>query len=210
MIGGYTIIAPKHEAINELHWRFLKRVFDIVFTLLLFLLVFSWLLPLLTILQFILNPGPVLYKCKLLGKRGEGFYCYKFRMMKPVTQAGTKGLKENNDIRITPFGQIMQRYCLNQIPEFVNVLKGDMSIVGPRPYDAYENKGPDYRIESYLYSYLVKPGLTGWAQVNTFHTKKNSYVIRKQDNYDLWYLENWTFLLDLKIIYLTVRKIIKG
>jgi lipopolysaccharide/colanic/teichoic acid biosynthesis glycosyltransferase len=202
MIGGYTIIAPKHEAINELHWRIVKRVFDVVFTLLLFITVLCWLWPLLTILQFILNPGPVLYKSKLYGRKGECFDCYKFRLMKPAVNEGTTGL--------TGFAKFMQRFCLNQIPQFVNVIMGDMSIVGPRPYNSYDNKGPNYRLESYLYSYLVKPGLTGWAQVNTFRTDKNSYVIRKQDNYDLWYLENWTFLLDLKIIYLTVRKIIKG
>jgi putative colanic acid biosynthesis UDP-glucose lipid carrier transferase len=200
MIGGYTIIAPKDEAINELHWRILKRVFDVVFTLVLFAFVLSWLWPLLMLLQFILNPGPVLYKSLLRGRKGECFDCYKFRLMKQDSLDEAPGL--------TGFSKFMQRFCLNLIPQFVNVLIGDMSIVGPRPYDTYGNAAPDYKIESYLYSYIVKPGLTGWAQVNTFHTNKNNYVIRKQENYDLWYVENWTFWLDLKIIWLTIKGII--
>jgi putative colanic acid biosynthesis UDP-glucose lipid carrier transferase len=211
VIDRYTIISIKKETINELHWRLLKRAFDLIFTVLVFFLVFSWLWPLLTALQLILNPGPVFYKAERWGRRGKSFFCYKFRSMKPVAVEGTHKITNKGDSRITPFGNLLRRFSLDELPQFVNVLKGEMSIVGPRPHDAQENMDLKHQIDSYMWRHLVKPGLTGWAQVNGFRGgTKNIYLMKKRTECDLWYVENWSFWLDVQIIFLTIWGMIKG
>jgi len=211
MFDRYTIISLRRETINELHWRLLKRGFDILFTVLVFLLVFSWLLPILTILQILLNPGPIFYKAERWGRNGKSFFCYKFRSMKPAMPTGAHQLTNKNDSRITPYGKILRKLNLDELPQFVNVLRGEMSIVGPRPHDAQENMELKGQINSYMWRHLVKPGITGWAQVNGFRGgTKDMNLMRKRTECDLWYLENWSFWLDIQIIFLTVWRMIKG
>jgi putative colanic acid biosysnthesis UDP-glucose lipid carrier transferase len=215
MIDRYTIISLRKETVNELHWRLLKRSFDILFTLLVFVFVFSWLLPLLTILQLILNPGPIFYKAVRWGRDGASFYCYKFRSMKMAVAAPVNSnvhhCTDKNDTRITPFGKILRKLNLDELPQFINVLKGEMSIVGPRPHDELENMELKGKIKSYMTRHLVKPGITGWAQVNGFRGgTKDMNLMKKRTECDLWYLENWSFWLDIQIIFLTVWRIIKG
>jgi len=211
MIDRYTIISLKKETINELHWRLLKRSFDIVFTIIAFILVFSWLWPVLTILQLILNPGPIFYQAERWGKKGKSFTCYKFRSMKPVSDGENYKITKKNDSRITPFGRFLRKSNLDEIPQFLNVLKGEMSIVGPRPHDAKENIELRGVINSYMWRHLVKPGLTGWAQVKGFRGgTKDMNMMMKRTECDLWYLENWSFWLDLQIIFLTVWLMIVG
>ena len=210
MFDRYTIISLRKETINELHWRLLKRAFDITFTMCVFVFVFSWLWPILTVLQILLNPGPVFYKAERWGRNGKSFFCYKFRSMKPVTTASYQKTNKN-DSRITPFGKILRKLNLDELPQFVNVLKGEMSIVGPRPHDAKENIELKGQINSYMWRHLVKPGVTGWAQVNGFRGgTKDMNLMRKRTECDLWYLENWSFWLDIQIIFLTVWRMIKG
>jgi putative colanic acid biosysnthesis UDP-glucose lipid carrier transferase len=214
-IDRYTIISLRKETVNELHWRLLKRGFDIAFTLMVFVFVFSWLLPLLTILQLILNPGPIFYKAIRWGRNGDSFYCYKFRSMKMAiagsANTGVHHCTDKNDSRITGFGRLLRKLNLDELPQFINVLKGEMSIVGPRPHDELENIELKSKIKSYMLRHLVKPGITGWAQVNGFRGgTKDMNLMRKRTECDLWYLENWSFWLDIQIIFLTVWRMIKG
>ena len=211
VIDRYTIISIKKETINQFHWRLLKRSFDVLFTILVFILLFSWLWPLLTLLQILLNPGPVFYKAERWGRQGKSFFCYKFRSMKPAHIEGTHKITKKGDSRITPFGKLLRRFSLDELPQFVNVLRGEMSIVGPRPHDADENMDLKYQINSYMWRHLVKPGLTGWAQVNGFRGGTNNiYLMKKRTQCDLWYVENWSFWLDIQIICLTVWQMLKG
>jgi putative colanic acid biosynthesis UDP-glucose lipid carrier transferase len=211
VIDRYTIISVKKETINEFHWRLLKRSFDIIFTLIASVLVFSWLWPALMFLQIIFNPGPIYYKAERWGRKGKSFFCYKFRSMVPVSPEGTHRITKKGDARITPFGNFMRKFSLDELPQFINVFKGEMSIVGPRPHDAPENMDLKCQIDSYMWRHLVKPGLTGWAQVNGFRGgTKNLFLMKKRTEYDLWYVENWSFWLDVQIILLTVWRMMTG
>jgi lipopolysaccharide/colanic/teichoic acid biosynthesis glycosyltransferase len=208
-MNGNTLISPKNEAVNELRWRSMKRVFDVSFTLLLYIFVLSWLFPVLIILQVILNPGPVFYRSKMRGKRGESFYCYKFRLMRPSEGETAHGVEDKNNMAYALYKILLQRFNFNKLPEFINVLKGEMSVVGPQLYDAHENIESNYEIKSLIWRNFVKPGLTGWTQVKAYHAEaKNHFRITDKKDYDLWYLEHWSFRLDIWIIFLTVRQIL--
>jgi putative colanic acid biosynthesis UDP-glucose lipid carrier transferase len=215
MFGKFPVISLRVERINELHWRLLKRTFDIVVAIFTFMLLFSWLWPILIILQKIFNPGPVFYKAARWGKNGKEFYCYKFRSMIPQSknhdENGVHNCTSKNDPRITPFGRFLRKTNLDELPQFINVLTGDMSVVGPRPHDVHENLEIKDKIKSYMWRHVGKPGITGWAQVNGFRGgTKDPHLMQKRTNHDIWYIENWSFWLDIQIIILTVWRMIKG
>lgn len=154
------------------------------------------------------SPGPVLFKQYRTGINGKQFKVYKFRSMKvhqekdnQVTQA-TKG-----DSRITPIGAFLRRTSLDELPQFFNVLQGRMSIVGPRPHALAHNEYYKDLVESYMRRHKVKPGITGWAQVNGLRGETDTLdKMQKRVEFDLWYIDNWSLWLDLKIIFLTVFK----
>ncbi|WP_027849711.1 undecaprenyl-phosphate glucose phosphotransferase [Marinospirillum minutulum] len=154
------------------------------------------------------SPGPVLFKQYRTGINGKRFRVYKFRSMKvhqekagQVTQA-TKG-----DSRITPIGGFLRRTSLDELPQFYNVLQGRMSIVGPRPHALAHNEHYKDLVESYMRRHKVKPGITGWAQVSGYRGETDTLdKMQKRVEYDLWYIDNWSLLLDIKIIFLTVFK----
>lgn len=215
MFGNFPIISVRSDKISELHWRILKRLFDIVFTFLIYLFVFSWLWPIIFLLQLILNPGPIFYKASRWGRKGKEFNCYKFRSMTPTScnsdNDGKHVLTNKSDNRITKFGGFLRRTNLDELPQFWNVLKGDMSIVGPRPHDAKENVELKGKINAYMYRHIVKPGVTGWAQVNGYRGgTADISLMKKRTDYDLWYIENWSFWLDIQIVLMTIWKTIKG
>ena len=117
-----------------------------------------------------------------------------------------------NDPRITAFGRVLRKSSLDELPQFWNVLKGDMTIVGPRPHPTPLNIESRDKIELYMFRHLVKPGITGWAQVNGFRgdTKGSDQAMQERIEHDLWYIENWSFWLDIEIIFLTIVRILKG
>ncbi|SHK32076.1 putative colanic acid biosysnthesis UDP-glucose lipid carrier transferase [Halomonas caseinilytica] len=185
--------------------RFFKRVEDIVLGSLFLLLS----LPLCAVIAIILKcqcPGPVLFKQYRAGVNGERFEVYKFRSMEVheepnghVTQA------RRGDPRVTKFGAFLRRTSLDELPQFYNVLQGRMSIVGPRPHALVHNEHYKDLIESYMKRHKVKPGITGWAQVNGFRGATDTIEkMEKRVEHDLWYIDNWSLLLDLKIIWLTI------
>lgn len=186
-----------------------KRLFDIVFSMLV-LLLFSPVYLIVAIAVKLSSPGPVFFKQKRTGKNGKDFYCLKFRTMKVNAEAdklqATKG-----DSRITKVGAVLRKTNLDEMPQFVNVLFGDMSVVGPRPHMVSQTEQYSKLIDEYMVRHLAKPGITGWAQVTGFRgeTSDISQMIGRVKQ-DVWYIENWSFWLDIRIIFQTVFNMIKG
>lgn len=182
-----------------------KACFDKVFAF--FVLLF--LLPVFLIIAILIkldSPGPVFYYPVRIGRGGKSFKVFKFRSMRENdnTSGGTLST-QMNDPRITKLGRILRKYSLDELPQFINVILGDMSVVGPRPHRRFLNRQLQDTVYKYMVRHYVKPGITGWAQVNGWRGPTETEEQRKQRTlHDLWYLENWSFWLDLKIIYLTI------
>jgi len=203
-VAGMPVVDLSTSPMSGMN-QFIKAVEDRLLGLLIFLLITPFLL-LIAIGVKLTSPGPVLFKQKRHGWDGREIRVYKFRSMvvhqeKGVTQA-TKG-----DVRITPFGAFLRRTSLDELPQFFNVLQGRMSIVGPRPHALAHNEEYKDKIEQYMKRHKVKPGITGWAQVNGYRGETDTlYKMQKRVEYDLNYIENWSLWLDLKIIFLTIFK----
>lgn len=197
---------PLQNSVNQ----FLKRTFDIVFsgTALLFLVPLVF-LPV-AIAVKVSSPGPVFFKQKRTGYRGRDFYCYKFRTMKVNADSDSRQATKNDD-RKTRVGDFLRRSSIDELPQFWNVLKGNMSIVGPRPHMLAHTETYRHLIGLYMVRHLIKPGITGWAQINGFRgTTDELWKMEKRVDNDVWYIEHWSFFLDLKIIVKTVINAIKG
>jgi putative colanic acid biosynthesis UDP-glucose lipid carrier transferase len=185
--------------------RFLKRVEDLVLGSLFLLLS----LPVCAIIAVLLktqSPGPVLFKQYRMGSNGRRFKVYKFRSMEVHTEAdGVVTQARQGDPRVTRFGAFLRRTSLDELPQFYNVLQGRMSIVGPRPHALAHNEYYKDVVESYMKRHKVKPGITGWAQVNGLRGgTEDIEKMRLRVEHDLWYIDNWSLWLDLRIIALTV------
>ena len=215
LFNTFPIITVREDKLSQIQWRILKRGFDTAFSLFLFLLVFSWLWPIIAISIKISSKGPVFFKQERAGRGNRPFYAYKFRSMvvesKDVDNNGKYRQATKNDPRITPIGAFLRKTNLDELPQFWNVLKGEMSIVGPRPHP----KPLDYEsrkiVNLYMQRNLVKPGITGWAQVNGLRGETSKPgLMQKRIDHDIWYIENWSFWLDIQIIFLTIWNMIKG
>jgi putative colanic acid biosynthesis UDP-glucose lipid carrier transferase len=197
---------PMESSLN----RDLKRLFDIVFSLLVILLIFPWLFPLIAIAMKISSPGPIFFKQKRNGKNNEEFTCYKFRTMRINNESDSRQA-EKNDSRITKFGKFLRKTNLDELPQFFNVLIGNMSVIGPRPHMLKHTEEYSIIINKFMVRHLVKPGITGWAQVNGYRGgTEDQRMMLKRVRYDVWYIENWSFLLDIKIVFMTVFNMTRG
>ncbi len=215
-IGNFPIITARNEPLEEVNKRFIKRIIDIIFSLLVIILVLSWLFPILAILIKLSSRGPVLFVQDRIGAKNESFKFYKFRTMK----VDENKLKEfipvvAGDKRVTKLGGVLRRSSIDELPQFFNVLIGDMSVVGPRPHAIpYQNMYGQV-FEEIKLRHNVKPGITGWAQVNGLRGDVKDEELNRQRTiqrikYDLWYIENWSMKLDIQIILITIWKAIKG
>lgn len=204
------VLHIRREPLESLLNRFIKRTFDIAFSLFVIITIFPWLFPILALAIKFSSPGPVFFKQKRSGRNNEEFNCYKFRSMAVNKDSDSKQATEN-DTRITLIGKILRKTNMDELPQFFNVLMGHMSVVGPRPHMLKHTKDYSKIIDKFMVRHLVKPGITGWAQVNGFRggTPNPRYMI-KRVQYDMWYVEHWTFLLDIQIIFLTVYNMFKG
>lgn len=189
----------------------IKRGFDIIFSILILLLICTWLFPFIAFLIKMDSKGPVFFKQKRYGFHDEVFNCIKFRTMVVNNESSTKTTQENDD-RITAIGRFLRKTSLDEMPQFINVLMGDMSVVGPRPHmllidDFYKTKIGRYTVRS-----LVKPGITGLAQVNGLRGDNGdmSLEMKKRILADTFYVKNWSMILDLVIILKTVFLVISG
>ena len=208
--GTIPILKPKKLPFEMIETHLVKRCFDIVFSILVITLLLSWLLPILWLIVKLDSKGPFLFKQKRDGINGNQFYCFKVRSMKE-NAASDKISAVKNDERITKIGHFLRKTSLDELPQFFNVLMGDMSIVGPRPHMNIQTKKYITEIDNYLTRNSVKPGITGLAQVSGYRgeVKITSDIINRV-RLDIFYIENWSFLLDLKIISLTIFHMFKG
>jgi putative colanic acid biosynthesis UDP-glucose lipid carrier transferase len=215
LIGNFPVISVRNEPLEEFHWKLLKRAFDIVFSFLFLVLIYSWLYPLIAIFLKKDSDGPVIFIQERIGVKNKKFKCYKFRTLKAVSGKEYFVPVTMDDPRITGFGKFLRKSNLDEIPQFINVLKGEMSIVGPRPHAIpYDNKY-GLIVDEIKLRHNVKPGITGWAQVHglrgdAFSEDENTRRTIKRIEHDIWYIENWSFWLDIQIILLTVWQMIKG
>ncbi len=189
---------------------YIKRFFDIGFSLFIIIFLLSWLYPLLWILIKLESRGPVLFRQPREGLNTDPFICYKFRSMR-MNENSDKVHATKGDSRVTRIGAFMRRTSIDELPQFFNVLRGDMSVVGPRPH--LESLSLEYQkeVDDYLKRHLMKPGITGLAQVSGYRGEiKKKSDIKNRVRLDIFYIENWSFLLDLKIIIQTTMNVFKG
>lgn len=190
--------------------RAIKRAFDIIFSLFILIFVMSWLTPILGLLIRLESKGGIFFKQERGGLKGKNFSFYKFRSMKINKDSDLVDTKKN-DTRVTKVGTFLRRTSIDELPQFYNVLKGDMSVVGPRPHMSLQSLRFEEEVDNYIERHAIKPGITGLAQVSGCRgeiTKKSD--IENRVRYDIFYIENWSFLLDIKIIVKTISNIFKG
>lgn len=158
----------------------------------------------------ITSPGPIFFKQKRSGEAGKEFWCYKFRSMRVNKDSDTMQATKN-DPRKTKLGNFLRKSNIDELPQFINVLLGSMSVVGPRPHMLKHTEEYSKLVDKYMVRHLIKPGITGWAQINGFRGEtKELWQMEGRVERDIWYLEHWTFMLDLYIIYKTVKNLIRG
>jgi putative colanic acid biosynthesis UDP-glucose lipid carrier transferase len=205
----FPVLSLKKTTLNDPLIKLYKRFFDIIFSLVVIIGLLSWLVPLLSILIKLESKGPVFFKQGRPGIDEDEFFCYKFRSMQINEVSETEASKD--DPRVTRTGKFMRKTSLDEMPQFMNVLMGDMSVVGPRPHLWAQNKVYGNKIKKYTVRHCVKPGITGLAQVKGFRgqieTEKDMVNRIKMD---VFYIENWSLILDLKIIHQTVVNIYNG
>lgn len=187
-----------------------KRAFDILFSSLVILLILSWLVPLLYIITRFETNNPLFFKQLRHGYNKKSFWCYKFRSM-TINNCSDSKMCEKNDARVTRIGKILRKTSIDELPQFFNVLKGEMSVVGPRPHMEFHTMEFAKSVDKYLVRHFAKPGITGLAQIKGYRGEiTNKYDIINRTRFDIFYLEKWCPLLDLKIIYYTMFNWLHG
>jgi Undecaprenyl-phosphate glucose phosphotransferase len=204
------VLTIRQEPLESILNRAIKRTFDIIFSLFVIIFIFSWLFPIFIILIKLSSPGPVFFIQKRSGRKNEEFSLYKFRSMRLNEDADTVQATQN-DNRITKMGRFLRKTNMDELPQFLNVLSGQMSVVGPRPHMLKHTEEYSKVIDKFMVRHLVKPGITGWAQVSGYRGATHDLrKMLKRVRYDVWYIENWSLLLDIRIIFMTVVNMIKG
>ena len=210
MMGSVPCLSLHEEPLSWIQNRLLKRTFDIVFSLLFLCTLFIPILIIVTIVTKITMPGPIFFRQKRTGIDGREFYCLKFRSMK-VNDDADLVQATRDDPRTTKWGAIMRKTSIDELPQFINVLLGDMSVVGPRPHMLKHTEEYSKLIDKYMVRHFIKPGITGWSQVNGYRGEtKDLEQMEGRIKGDIWYIEHWSFGLDLFIIYKTIVNAIHG
>jgi putative colanic acid biosynthesis UDP-glucose lipid carrier transferase len=209
-IRDLPILALRSDPLEDVANRVKKRILDIIVSSLVIVFILSWLIPILSILIYLESKGPIFFAQLRTGKNLEPFLCLKFRSMKLNNESDLKQATKN-DSRVTKIGAFLRKTSLDEFPQFINVFKGDMSLVGPRPHMVKHTNDFSKVVDHYMLRQFLKPGITGWAQINGYRGEiANPDQIKDRVSSDLWYLEHWTVWLDLRIIFLTVFKVFKG
>ncbi len=214
-LGSLQIINLRALPLDIIDNKIYKRIFDIIFSSLVIVLLFSWLFPIIALIIKLGSKGPVFFKQERWGLNNKLIVCYKFRSMvttsKDVDVQGNYQQATKDDPRVTKIGRILRKTNLDELPQFFNVLLGSMSVVGPRPHPVPLNLMSKDSVENYMLRHWVKPGITGWAQVNGYRGEtREPRMMQKRVESDVWYIENWTIWLDLQIILQTVVNMVKG
>jgi putative colanic acid biosynthesis UDP-glucose lipid carrier transferase len=209
-VGNMPVLAVRRTPLSYVHNFIIKRVFDVVFSFVFLVALFPLVYLIIAIAVKISSPGPVFFMQERTGRKGATFKCYKFRSMRCNGEAHTKQATAN-DCRTTRVGNMLRRTNLDELPQFINVFKGDMSVVGPRPHMLLHTDQYSRLVNKYMVRHFVKPGITGWAQVNGFRGETRQVEqMEGRIKKDIWYLENWSLWLDIKIICKTVIATVRG
>lgn len=205
-----TIIKVALTPLDDPYNALIKRLFDLVFSLLLFIFVFSWLFIIIAIAVKLSSKGPIFFVQRRSGLNNKGFNCYKFRSMRPNSEAD-KIQASKDDPRITRIGAFLRRTSLDEIPQFINVLKGEMSVVGPRPHMLQHTKEYSELVGNFMNRHAIKPGITGLAQIKGYRGEIDDLsLLQNRLRLDRFYVNNWTLFFDLKIVFYTVAVIFKS
>lgn len=200
----FEMFNPQEIPLDNITLRLQKRLFDILFSAIVIILLISWLYPLIGLLIKLGSKGPVLFIQQRTGINNKTFSCLKFRTMTLNDECDTRQA-EVNDSRVTSIGKFLRRTNLDELPQFINVFLGNMSVVGPRPHMLKHTEQYSALIQYYKVRHFVKPGITGWAQVNGLRGITDElWKMEKRVAYDMEYLEKWNFLWDIKIIIMTL------
>lgn len=208
-IGTMPVLSLRHNPLKKTINRALKRIFDIIFSSA-FLIISPIIFIPVAIAIKTSSPGPIFFKQKRTGYKGRPFNCLKFRTMR-VNSNADKNQATKDDPRKTHVGDFLRRTSIDELPQFINVFLGDMSVVGPRPHMLKHTEDYTRIIDQYMVRHIVKPGITGWAQVNGYRGITDQlWKMEKRIECDVWYIEHWNMLLDLKIIVRTVMNAVHG
>lgn len=215
LFGSYPLITVRSTPLELNYWWGLKRIFDLAFSILFLLLVASWLFPLIGLAIAIDSRGPIFFIQDRWGLKGKNIKVWKFRTMyyraSIVKKGGGFQQTTQNDPRVTRVGYFLRKTNLDELPQFINVLLGSMSVVGPRPHAVKHSEETAPLIDTYMIRHRIKPGITGWAQVNGFRGETREIgQMRKRVDYDIWYIENWRLLLDIQIVLRTIYNMLRG
>ncbi|GIK60537.1 MAG: exopolysaccharide biosynthesis polyprenyl glycosylphosphotransferase [Ignavibacteriota bacterium] len=215
-VSNLPVITIRDEPLNEFIQRFIKRFFDMIFSFLVTCFVLSWFLPIMSLLIRLDSSGPALFIQERFGMKRKPFKCMKFRTLTYQKKSSVEFEPiVKKDPRVTRIGKMLRKTNLDELPQFINVLKGDMSVVGPRPLtkgvdEVYQKIYKDVKMR-----YNVRPGLTGWSQINGLRgevagEEENKQHILEKMKFDLWYIENWSLKFDIQIILITIWHMIRG
>lgn len=208
--GNIPVLSLRKEPLEDVANRIKKRFYDVAVSSLVIIFILSWLIPLVGLLIWLESRGPIFFVQKRTGKDNKSFGCIKFRSMKVNKESHTVQASRN-DPRITKIGSFIRRTSIDEFPQFLNVLMGHMSIVGPRPHMLKHTNDYSAMINKYMVRQFMKPGITGWAQVNGLRGETRTvWDMEKRVEYDIWYMENWGLWLDTRIIFLTLYKLLVG
>ena len=208
-VGAVSMLTTRSNPLKNVINRWLKRAFDVVFSSIVLLFSPIIFIPVAIAIK-LSSPGPIFFKQVRTGYRGRDFKCWKFRTMR-VNDDSDKKQAQKNDPRKTKVGDFLRRTSIDELPQFINVWLGDMSVVGPRPHMLKHTTDYSKLIDKYMVRHLIKPGITGWAQVIGYRgLTEELWQMEKRVEYDVWYIENWTFFLDMKIVVRTVLNAIQG
>jgi Undecaprenyl-phosphate glucose phosphotransferase len=208
-VQDFPIITLRKEPLDDINNQFKKRLFDLLVSSLVIVFVLSWLTPLLAIIIKLDSKGPVFFKQKRSGRDNMPFWCLKFRSM-TVNNKSDELQATKNDMRITRIGAFLRKTSLDELPQFLNVFMGNMSVAGPRPHMLKHTEKYSPIVEKYMVRHLIKPGISGWAQVNGYRGETETpELMKKRVEFDLWYLENWSLMLDVKILFMTIINLFK-
>lgn len=209
-VDRMPLLHLSYSPLEELHNRQLKRFFDVLFSVFAFVFIFTWLFPIIAICIKLTSRGPVFFLQPREGERGRTFMCYKFRTMRVEQNISFKQATKN-DPRVTSIGRFLRKTSLDEIPQFINVIKGEMSIVGPRPHPIPLNESYKGKIEDFGYRHAVKPGITGLAQAKGYRGEtQRSGEMENRVKFDNFYVSRWSFFLEMKIFVLTLIQMIRG
>lgn len=209
-MGTYTVLSARNEPLESIENRFKKRAFDIIVSSAVIIFILSWLYPLLALIIKISSPGPVMFKQLRTGRDNKPFWCYKFRSMRKNNESD-KRQASKSDTRITGIGRFMRKTSIDEFPQFLNVLFGHMSIIGPRPHMLSHTEEYRILIDKYMVRQFLKPGISGWAQVNGYRGETGeTLLMEKRVDHDIYYMSNWSLMFDIRIMFLTIINIFKG